>query len=237
MTVIVAFVLAMMFTGLKDIHQTNEAVYNKKAILAAVASKLDKDVNGLTNAEVQSIFDAQIEQKVLDMSGNELTADEIKAATGGVATTADKVDMAKEVKKPEADRVLPLYIFKGSDGKNYYIVSVRGKGLWDEIWGNVALEDDWSTIAGVSFDHKGETPGLGAEIKDNQAWVNQFTGKKIFAADGTFTSVKVIKAGARNDVYEVDGISGATITADGVDAMMEKGLRYYEPYIMKNRKS
>lgn len=237
MTVIVAFVLSMMYTGLKSVHQTNEAVYNKKAILSAVAAQLGKNVSKLSNAEVEDIFNTQIEQKVLDMSGNELTPEQIKSATGGVASTADKIDMGKEMKKPEADRLLPLYIFKASDGKVYNIISVRGKGLWDEIWGNVALESDWKTIAGVSFDHKGETPGLGAEIKDNPTWVGQFTGKKIYADDGSFTSVRIIKSGAKDPVHEVDGISGATITANGVDEMLERGLKYYEPYIMKNKKS
>lgn len=237
MTVVVALVLSMMYTGLKTVHQTNEAVYNKKAILSAVASQLGKDVNRLSNAEVEDIFTNQIEQKVLDMTGQELSADAVKAATGGVASTADKIDMGKEMKKPEAQRLLPLYKFKASDGKTYNIVSVRGKGLWDEIWGNVALEDDWATVAGVSFDHKGETPGLGAEIKDNQAWVNQFIGKRIYNNDGLFTSVKIIKSGAKDKTFQVDGISGATITADGVDEMLERGLKYYEPYINKNKKS
>ena len=99
------------------------------------------------------------------------------------------------------------------------------------------MESDWKTIAGVSFDHKGETPGLGAEIKDNPTWVSQFTGKKIYADDGSFTSVRIIKSGAKDPVHEVDGISGATITANGVDEMLERGLKYYEPYIMKNKKS
>ncbi|MGB4958330.1 MAG: NADH:ubiquinone reductase (Na(+)-transporting) subunit C [Saprospiraceae bacterium] len=236
MTVVVAFVLALMVSGLKETHAINEAVYNKKAILSAVAGQLGKDVNGLSNSEVQNIFSTQITQKVINMSGDELTADQIKAATSGSADTAEKLDMGKEMKKPEQDRLLPLYIFKAGDGKIYNIVSVRGKGLWDEIWGSIALEDDWKTIAGTTFDHKGETPGLGAEIKDNQSWVDQFTGKTIYNTDGEFTSVRVMKAGAKDKTYQVDGISGATITANGVDEMMRRGLKYYEPYIMKNKK-
>ncbi len=231
MTVVVAFVLALMVQGLKDVHETNEAVYNKKAILLSVSEQLGKDISKLTNEEVQAIFDNQVTQKVLDMSGKVLSAEEIKAATGGAADMAEKVDMKKEMKKPEPDRILPLYEFKSSDNNIYNIVSVRGKGLWDEIWGNIALADDWKTVVGVSFDHKGETPGLGAEIKDNKSWVNQFTGKSIYNNDGEFTSVRVIKGGARDKSYQVDGISGATITADGVDEMLKRGLNYYEPYI------
>jgi hypothetical protein len=73
--------------------------------------------------------------------------------------------MGKEAKKPIEERVLPIFTFTGSDKKVYNILYVRGKGLWDEIWGYIALEGDWNTIAGEAFDHKGETPGLGAEIK------------------------------------------------------------------------
>ena len=235
MTIVVAFVLALMVSGLKETHMINEAVYNKKAILLAVAKQLGKDINSLTNQEVQEIFQSQIEQKVLNLKGEELTEDQIKAATNGAASKAEQIDMAQEVKKPEESRLLPLYIFTSIDNKKYYIVAVRGKGLWDEIWGSIALESDWSTISGTSFDHKGETPGLGAEIKDNQTWVDQFNGKKIYNSKGEFISVRIIKAGARDDSFEVDGISGATITADGVDEMMLRGLKYYEPYILKNK--
>ena len=237
MTIVVAFVLALMVTSLKGVHSENEAVYNKKAILSAVAVQLGKNVNNLSNKEVQEVFSAQIEQKVLNMKGEELTADQIKTATGGWSTNADNLDLGKEMKKEEKDRILPLYIFTAADKKKYNIVAVRGKGLWDEIWGIIALESDWTTIAGTSFDHKGETPGLGAEIKDNQSWVDQFTGKKIFNSAGDFTSVRIIKSGAKDKTYQVDGISGATITANGVDEMLKRGLKYYEPYILKNKKS
>jgi len=111
----------------------------------------------------------------------------------------------------------------------YYIVSTTGKGLWDVIWGCIAIEDDMNTIAGVSFDHKAETPGLGAEIKDNSAWARQFNGKKLYD-NGDFRSVFVRKGGARDATYEVDGISGATITANGVTEMLERGIKYYEPF-------
>lgn len=236
MTVIVAFVLALMVSGLKGVHDENEAVYNKKAILLAISSQLGKDINTLSNQEVQEIFNTQVEQKVLNMNGESLTPEQIRNQTG-YASQADQLNMSAEMKKSESERLLPLYIFKASDNKKYNIIAVRGKGLWDEIWGNIALEDDWTTIAGCSFDHKGETPGLGAEIKDNQSWVDQFKGKKIYNTSGDFTSVKVIKGGAKDKTYQVDAISGATITGDGVDEMLERGIKYYEPYIKKNKNS
>jgi len=229
MTSLVALVLSGMSTFLKPIHDKNEALYAKKAILSAVANHIDGDFGSLTEEDIQGIFDSQINQSVIDMSGNGLDADAVEAL-GYIGGQAENVDMAKEQKKDEADRILPVFVFEKSDGSKYYILSTRGKGLWDAIWGNIALEEDLSTIAGVAFDHKSETPGLGAEIKDNSAFKKQFIGKKIFNDAGEYTSIFVRKGGAKDPVHEVDGISGATITADGVTEMLQRGLRYYEPY-------
>ena len=136
--------------------------------------------------------------------------------------------MAKERKVAVGDRVYPLYIYE-NDGQQFYIVSVYGKGLWDAIWGNIALKSDLNTIAGVSFDHKGETPGLGAEIKDNPAFGAEFKGKTLF--DGTdFVSVAVVK-GKGKGMHEVDGISGATVTSVGVSDMIDEGMQPYLPYL------
>lgn len=229
MTAVVALILAGMYTFLKPIHDTNEALYNKKAILSAVEEHLDGELAKMGDSDIQSIFDAQIEQMVIDMSGEMVNADDVMAV-GHKGGLAENLDMKKEVKRDESDQLLPVFIFSKSSGEKFYILYTRGKGLWDEIWGHIAFKDDLNTIAGVAFDHVTETPGLGAEIKDNTAWKEQFVGKKIYD-NGEFRSVLVRKGGARDPIYEVDGISGATITADGVSEMLERGLQYYEPYI------
>lgn len=229
MTTVVALLLAGLSSAWASRIKMNELIYAKKSTLAAVSNHLgDVEFEGISNEEVDNIFNSNIEQKVIDMSGNELTSTEIEAL-GYKGGQAENVDILKEMKKPEADRVLPMFIYTKADGKKYYIVSATGKGLWDVIWGCVAIEDDMNTIAGVSFDHKAETPGLGAEIKDNAAWVRQFQGKKLYE-DGAFKSINVRKGGARDATYEVDGISGATITGDGVTEMLERGIKYYEPF-------
>lgn len=235
MTTIVALSLSLMYTGLKGIHDLNEAIYAKKAILAAVENKLGMKANTLSIEEVSKIFDENITQEVYDMKGNLVTAEEVEAA-GYKGGMAENIDMGKEAKKAEEDRLIPMYTFKDGD-KEFYILSVRGKGLWDAIWGNIALEKDMQTIAGVDFDHKAETPGLGAEIKDNAAWKRQFIGKTITDATGEIRGVAVMKGGAKDDVWQVDGISGATITADGVGEMLKRGLKYYSPVIEKMKKS
>ena len=229
MTSIVALILAALQNGLKAKHELNESLYSKKATLAAVANHVDGDFTQLQDADIQAIFDNQIEQNVTDITGKLYSSEEL-IELGVKNGLAENLDLGKEVKKPEDERLMPVYKYTKSDGSNYYILYTRGKGLWDEIWGNIALEADLNTIAGVSFDHKGETPGLGAEIKDNKSWVRQFIGKKIYD-DGEFRSVFVRKGGAKDPVYEVDGISGATITADGVSLMLEKGLKAYESYL------
>ena len=229
LTAFVAVVLAFLSTGLKPIHDRNEALYNKRAILEALGTQLDNSDQKLDNNKILEIFKNQIQQQAIDAKGNLVDESAIKAK-GYPSGLPEDIDMAKEEKLPLADRIYPVYIYTKSNGEKIYIVSVRGKGLWDAIWGNIAIKDDLRTIAGVSFDHKGETPGLGAEIKDNASWKQQFVGKTFEDKEGHFTSVKVVKGGAKNDINEVDGISGATITGEGVNKMLNSGLAVYIPY-------
>jgi len=224
MCVIVALLLSGMFYATKPAADRNEVVFNKRAILAAVDNHLEKSVDQMTDQEVLEVFNTQVEQIAVNTRGEEVG--DIKA---------EDIDMAKERKKPAEDRVLPFFVYSTKDGEKYYIISVRGSGLWDEIWGNIALESDLNTIAGASFDHKAETPGLGAEIKDNPAFPEQFINTQIYNNEGELVSVTVRKGGARDPLHEVDGISGATITSDGVSKMLETGLKLYQPYIEKVR--
>ncbi|MEL6355719.1 MAG: FMN-binding protein [Bacteroidota bacterium] len=222
MTVVVALLLAGMKTALNDQIVTNEEVFNKRAILEAVSTPMveagGKAAADLDNEEVLSIFDNQVKQSVIDANGD--------LVEGKVAF---EIKMPDEKKKPAAERVYPVYEFTRQDGKKYYIFSVIGNGLWDIIWGNISLESDYNTIAGVFFDHAGETPGLGAEIKDNGGWKKQFIGNEVYK-DGEYVGVNVRKGGAKDEVYEVDGLSGATITADGVTDMIYNGFSAYEEY-------
>jgi Na+-transporting NADH:ubiquinone oxidoreductase subunit C len=228
MTVVVALVLTGVRQGTESKALENEAIFNKRAVLAAVNNYLGMGegvtANDLADEKVLEIFDSRVKQITLNTAGE---------VVEGVL--AEKIDMAKEKKKDMADRVLPLFQYE-NDGETFYILSVRGSGLWDEIWGNIALESDINTIAGASFDHKGETPGLGAEIKDNPTFPGNFSGKKIFR-DGEFVSVVVRKGGAQDPTYEVDGISGATVTADGVTKMLHDGISLYLPYLNQARQN
>lgn len=228
---ILTVVVAVMLTGFRQATapqaKRNEEIFNKRAILTAVGDYLGEGVTvaSLSDEEVMKIFNEQVEQKVLNTSGQEVEG-----------AMADEIDMAKEKKKPEAERKLPLYIYEHG-GDQYYILSVRGSGLWDAIWGNIALKGDLNTVVGAAFDHAGETPGLGAEIKDNPAFPAQFKGKEIYTDNGRYVSITVRKGGARDPEHEVDAISGATVTSDGVTDMLYYGIKEYEPYFNSIKKS
>ena len=145
------------------------------------------------------------------------------------------VSLRAEHKKPLKEQYLPVFIAVEDNGDTLRILPLEGKGLWGPIWGYVSLKSDMSTIAGVTFDHKGETPGLGAEINTTE-FESQFLGKTLFK-DGSFVSIKVVKGGVRpGSLNEVDGISGGTITSKGLEKMVYDGLIKYEQYLSQNRK-
>jgi Na+-transporting NADH:ubiquinone oxidoreductase subunit C len=222
MTTLAAVLLAGMLYITEPAALKAEAVFNKRAILTAVEKKLPKPLKEMSDQEVLDLFETRVDQHVLNMMGEEVQGRE-----------AEKVKLEQEKKKPEADRVLPLFIYKDDQGNPYYILSVRGSGLWDEIWGSIAVEADMNTIAGVSFDHKAETPGLGAEIKDDPSFPARFVNKKLYNDKGELVAVNVRKGGIAEVDHDVDAISGATITGNGVTEMLRRGLKYYEPYIKK----
>jgi Na+-transporting NADH:ubiquinone oxidoreductase subunit C len=113
-------------------------------------------------------------------------------------------------------------------GEKKYVVPVYGMGLWGAIWGYVAVNADGNTVYGAYFNHDSETAGLGAEIKDSKAWQDKFIGKKIYSADGT-PALKVVKSSElKNPESEVDGITGATLTSNGVSDMLQDGFKKYK---------
>ena len=221
--------VALGLTGLRQVTKEqadiNEDIFNKRAVLLAIENQMDKKVDDLSDEEVLNMFKegGEIEQIAINVNGEALEG-----------IMAEDIEMEKEKKKADEERAWPLFVYE-KGGKKSYIVSVRGNGLWDEIWGNIAIAEDLNTVTGAAFDHRGETPGLGAEIKDNPSFRRQFKDKKLYR-DGKYVSVKVRKGGARDKTYEVDGISGATVTADGVSDMLYKGIKYYEPYFNKIKK-
>jgi Na+-transporting NADH:ubiquinone oxidoreductase subunit C len=145
----------------------------------------------------------------------------------------NNINLALEIRKGLDDQRFPLYI-ADVDNSKYYIIPLRGNGLWNAIWGYIALKQDINTIEGISFGHEAETAGLGAEITEDW-FMNSFNDEKILNSNGEFVGIYVSKSNNdpdnidKND-NEVDAISGATITGDGVSDMIKERLENYLPY-------
>jgi len=213
LVVIVAAVLSVAAMGLKDFQDKNVRVAKMTDIL--------KSVNIASTADdAQSKYDRYIKETfIVDAEGEKVDAE----------VEPFDVDLTVEVAKAVSERLLPVYVCTLDDGSTKYILPVRGKGLWGPVWGYIAVNDDKNSIYGATFGHKGETPGLGAEIEKEDFQV-QFQGKKIMK-DGE-VSFQVAKGGAKpGDDYAVDAISGGTITSKGVEAMLNEYLGAYKAFL------
>ncbi len=218
MVIIVALILSGAATLLRPLQERNMRIEKMQNILSAINIPASR-------AEAEDLFNRYIQvAKIVDHQGEEIDGD------------AFEVELQDEIRKEVKDRQLPVFI-ADVDGETYYIVPLRGAGLWGPIWGYVGLEADLVTIAGANFDHSSETPGLGAEIAD-RSFEQQFRGKKIFDEEGNFRPVRVIKGVAPpGEPHLVDGISGGTITSNGVTNMLRDGLEVYISYFEKIRSS
>lgn len=214
MVVVVALLLALVSSGLKDIQTTNIELDKKKQILSSLKVDLkDKDAAALYNTII-------VKELVIDVKGTTLS--EVKGE-------AFAIDIIKENAKAETDRKLPVYVAQ-IDSKTKYIIPVRGAGLWGPIWGYVALDDDKNTVFGTYFSHASETPGLGAEIA-LPMFQDLFIGKHILNDAKEFVSIAVMKAGQKAENQEqIDAIAGGTITSKGVETMLLKSIGQYEAF-------
>lgn len=220
MVIIVGTVLAIAAMSLKPFQDENVRKEKMQNILSALQISVERN-------EAEKKFNEIVkEQVVLDYNGN------VKSSEQGSAFKIDVLKQYKSIAEAE-NRDYPLYICE-KDAKKYYVIPMVGKGLWGPIWGYIALEEDGKTVYGASFDHKSETPGLGAEIKE-KGFYSQFAGKKILDENNNYVSVKVIKPGSEPvSPYNVDGISGGTITSRGVGEMLQRTLKVYSNYL-KNK--
>ena len=212
MVLVVAAVLAFTATTLQPIQQQNVEKEKKQNILTSIGIECSRD------EAVKQYEEYIVSTYVINSKGETVEGAE-----------AFNIKLAIENKKNIADRQLPIYECN-KDGETYYIIPVRGKGLWGPIWGYIALEGDYNTIFGTVFDHKSETPGLGAEIATG--WFQApFKGKKIFDETGKLISITIVKGGADpNSLYQVDAISGGTITSKALETTLLNSLQPYESF-------
>lgn len=222
LSVITAVVLAVASESLRPAQEANIALDKKSNILRSVR------LNYTDRAQIEDTYMKSVQELVLNAEGE---------AISGIKTT--EVDMKAEVAKAPQDRRLPLYIFTEEGGKKYYIVPLRGVGLWGPIWGYISIKEDFNTVYGAFFDHKSETPGLGAEIAE-LPFQMQFQGKEIMSDKGQFVSVNVVKKTDKapfGNEHRVDAISGGTITSRGTDAMLKNCTAPYLAYFEKIKKT
>lgn len=228
--VVVATLLALAATALKPAQDRNVEIEKKQNILSSARINASRE-------NVQKLYD----QYITDSYTINSKGEKIK----GIDPFT--INLREELKKPKDQRNLPVFECTFGDSL-LLVIPVYGKGLWGPIWGYVSLVRDKKTpsasdsfipykkIYGAIFDHKGETPGLGAEI--NQTFFQvPFRNKVIFDGSGRFRSIKVVKGGVDpSSLNEVDAISGGTITSKGVQAMLDTCLVSYQTYFKSSNK-
>ena len=220
MVLVVASALAFTASSLKDLQASNVRKEKMQNILATIGIETDRE-------QAENLYNEYITGELsLTASGN--LDDQVSAF---------EINLNNELKKHVDQQRFPLYE-ANVDGNKFYVVPLRGAGLWNAIWGYIALREDKNTIQGAVFDHTGETAGLGAEI--TQQWFqDRFVGEKVFDTQGKLVGINVSKTNndpkdTDKDDHEVDAISGATITGDGVTDMILERLTHYLPYLKAN---
>ena len=226
LVVLVATLLALASNVLKPFQQKNLEIAKKLEILHSVNKGWDASSADSKNVYVDGEYARYIaESFVVDYNGKPVEN-----------LDAFAVDPSREMDKDSTKRAYPVFICQQDDSSRNYIFPVQGKGLWGPIWGYVSLKEDMNTIAGVFFDHTGETPGLGAEI--NTRWFQEpFIGKKVFSGTGQFVSISVAKKNEPHDPdHSVDAISGGTITSKGLEKTIFDSMKNYVPFLNQHKK-
>ncbi len=225
MVFIVGALLAFLASSLKPNIDENKRIEKQQNILYAMG------VND--NDESSAVF---VSKDIAGEKFNEFITKQIVIEGDKISENDEAylIDVKKEKDKAKNGKTRRLPLFVGQkEGKTFYVAPIRGKGLWDAIWGYVALDENM-VVQGAYFDHKGETPGLGANIKQRY-FMDDFIGEHLLDSEGNFKGITVAKGNndPKNEEktdYEVDAIAGATITGDGVSAMIKSDLKLYMPY-------
>ena len=226
LVVVVGTLLAAIDSSLKDKIRINEILEKQQNILYAIGINENEgnNVSFIAAEKAEEEFNKYITKQIY-IQGNEVIED----------NKAYLIDVKKQktlAKDPSHKRKLPLFIAQ-KDGRYLYVAPIRGKGLWDAIWAYVSVDENM-VIRGIYFDHKAETPGLGANIKQ-RFFMDDFIGESLLDSQGNFKGVTVSKTNLdpkNEDKYdnEVDAIAGSTITGDGVTAMIRSDLSLYQSY-------
>ena len=211
LVVVVAVILSSLAMGLKPMQDANITMEKKQNILQSIGLDVTRD-------EANLQFDDYIKKQYVIKDGKLLSEE---------PGMAFNIEMASVVKLSTTEREVPLYLAE-KDGESFFIIPLRGKGLWGPIWGFLSLKADDKTVFGATFGHQAETPGLGAEIT-TPMFTDQFKGLTLDKAN---FAIAVVKNGkVTNPQSEVDGISGGTITSVAVSEMIKDCMQPYRGYL------
>ncbi len=225
MVVVVGATLAFLASALSSKIKENQRLEKQQNILYAMGVHENADegsVNFVPAAKVAEVFETYIKEQLV-IEGDKITQND----------EAYLIDLKQQETAAKKGNIRKLPLFVGEkEGETYYIVPMLGKGLWDAIWGFMAVDENM-VVKGVYFDHKAETPGLGANIKQRY-FMDDFKGESLLDGD-RWEGIAVAKGNndptnARKDDNKVDALAGATITGDGVTAMIGETIRLYKPY-------
>ncbi|MCA8943030.1 MAG: NADH:ubiquinone reductase (Na(+)-transporting) subunit C [Planctomycetes bacterium] len=251
--VVLAVLLAATYNGLKDDIEANEAFDKQKNILKAVGLWDPRTQADKSRKELEALFANSVKADVLEVKrgiveqqvkrAGKVEVDKVERVQDVVKTDIEyanlKEALRQESKKPKDQRreLVPFFTRVDDAGKPVgFCIPISGYGLWSTLYGYLALESDGNHVKGITFYKHGETPGLGGEV-ENPGWQASWAdGKRVLDDSGNVVGVEVKKGGApAGDPHAVDGLSGATITSDGVTKFVKHDLETYEPYLRKVR--
>ncbi len=238
--VVCSVLVSAAAVGLRPKQEANKILDKRKNIIAV--AELDDP-----NKSIDDIFAERIESKIIDLETGEYVDESVVDPMEYDQVEASK-DPARSVDIPSREDIAGIgrrekysfvYVVSGEDGSpEQYVLPVNGKGLWSTLYGFLSLDSDGKTIRGLTFYQHGETPGLGGEV-DNPNWKAQWPGKKAFGPEGEIQievlKGKVVEADPKSQ-YQIDGLSGATITAKGVSQLVRfwLGDNGFGPFLDKH---
>jgi Na+-transporting NADH:ubiquinone oxidoreductase subunit C len=230
--VVISSMLAVAANLLKPTQDAAAEFDRQKNVMMAAGLLTADDTR--PRAELEQLYRDRIREQLVDTATGEVLADK----TAKDAAAMNKAAAATD--KAAANRYRMVAIGKGDDGASVYVLPISGKGLWSTIYGYLALGPDLATVKGVTFYKHGETPGLGGEV-ENPVWCAQWQGKSILDEKQALFGIVVKKGRVDPSVpvekrHKVDGLSGATITSDGVTKFVKADLLAFATYLGKLRK-
>lgn len=223
--VVVAAGLAFASSSLKSKQTANIKAETLSQMMTAAGLGDKESFSKMGNDAVLSTYSDNIEEAfAINVNGEKVR--DLKTAKNEI----ELIDNFKPENKAiinGGEAHLPVYKFKSG----VTVIPVYGAGLWGPIWGYIALQQDLKTIVGAYFDHESETPGLGAKIKDEASFKEQFAGK-VFDLEDSSVLFEIVKGGApEGSENKVDAISGATMTCNGLNKAINTWVGAYANYL------